>query len=122
MPWGRRRGAVGDEGLLCMQPSVHKQSFAELTYTYQTSEHSSVSYSGGGVDTGRRSHLENRLRCEVTCHVSQSPSTSHPSPENHPSDQPQTSTDLLLRSVQGTPVQEPHLRQVHPQRHHNPGL
>ena len=84
--WGRRRGAVGDEGLLCMQPSVHKQSFAELTYTHQTSEHSSVSYSGGGVDTGRRSHLENRLRCEVTRQVSQSPSTSHPSPEDHPSD------------------------------------
>lgn len=60
--WGRRKGAVGEEGLLCVQLSVHKQSFAELTHTYQTSEHSSVSYSGVGVDTGRRSHLENRLK------------------------------------------------------------
>ena len=53
---------MGEEGLLCVQPSVYKQSFAELTHTYQTSEHSSVSYSGVGVDTGRRSHLENRLK------------------------------------------------------------
>lgn len=60
--WGRRKGAVGEEGLLCVQPSVHKQSFAELTHTYQTSEHSSVSYSGVGVDTGRCSPLEKRLK------------------------------------------------------------